>query len=119
MNCNDGKYAAHTGGGNTGSIGISVCSMAGFNSRNNPGRYPITQKQMEAAFKLCAELCKRYFIPVTNQTVLTHYEFGLANPRTTSAGKIDISYIPYCPEIPARSVGDYIRNKVKWYCSKL
>ena len=118
-NCNDGKYAAHTGGGNTGSIGISVCGMAGFNSRNNPGRYLIAQKQMEAAFKLCAELCKRYSIPITNQTVLTHYEFGLANPRTTSAGKIDISYIPYCPEIPARSVGDYIRNKVKWYCSKL
>ena len=24
-NCTDGNYAAHTGGGNTGSIGVAVC----------------------------------------------------------------------------------------------
>ena len=29
LNCNDGKYAAHTGGGNTGSIGIAMCGMSG------------------------------------------------------------------------------------------
>lgn len=30
LNCYDGKYAQHTGGGNTGSIGIAVCGMAGY-----------------------------------------------------------------------------------------
>ena len=25
LNCNDGKYAQHTGGGNTGSIGVAMC----------------------------------------------------------------------------------------------
>ena len=29
-NCNDGKYAAHTGGGNTGSIGIAMCGMMNY-----------------------------------------------------------------------------------------
>ena len=27
LNCNDGHYAAHTGGFNTGSIGIALCAM--------------------------------------------------------------------------------------------
>ena len=34
LDCSDGKYAAHTGGGNTGSIGIAMCAMAGFKSKN-------------------------------------------------------------------------------------
>ena len=59
-NCNDGKYAAHTGGGNTGAIGVSMCAMAGFNSAASCGNYPITPVQLEACFKLCAELCKTF-----------------------------------------------------------
>lgn len=31
--CRVGKYAAHTGGGNTGSIGVAICAMAGFKSK--------------------------------------------------------------------------------------
>ena len=49
-NCNDGKYAQHTGGGNTASIGVSFCGMYGFVNRNNVGKYPLTQKQCEAGF---------------------------------------------------------------------
>ena len=30
INCKDGKYAKHCGGGNTGCIGLSCCGMAGF-----------------------------------------------------------------------------------------
>ena len=33
----DGKYAAHTGGGNTGSIGVCLCGMFGFQSSSNCG----------------------------------------------------------------------------------
>lgn len=116
-NCNDGKYAAHTGGGNTGAIGVSMCAMAGFNSAASCGNYPITPVQLEACFKLCAELCKKYNIPVEN--VMTHYEFGINHPDTTSHGKIDIIYLPPYPLIKRNEVGGFIRNKIRWYLNKL
>lgn len=116
---NDSKgnpmYAAHTGGGNTGSIGVSMCGMAGFKGVNSVGEYPLKQKQCEACFKFVAELCKKYNIPITSQTVLTHFEFGKANPNTSSAGKIDIVYLPPYPDVQRSKVGDFIRNKVRWY----
>ncbi len=36
---NNGKYAAHTGGGNTGSIGVSMCAMSGFKSPSYVGDF--------------------------------------------------------------------------------
>ena len=114
-NCADGRYAQHTGGGNTGSIGVSMCGMCGFRSSANLGKYPLTKKQCESTFKLCAELCKKYNIPVTKNNVMTHYEFGKANPKTSSAGKIDIIYLPPYPEQTADKIGDFIRNKIRWY----
>ena len=53
LRCAAGYYAAHTGGGNTGSIGVSMCAMAGFKNRRECGSYPITGKQFESAMKLC------------------------------------------------------------------
>ena len=47
--CKPGQYAAHTGGGNTASIGVALCAMNGFKSRNLTGSYPITAKQFEAS----------------------------------------------------------------------
>jgi len=114
-NCNDGKYAAHTGGGNTGSIGISLCGMLGFKDKNHVENYPLNKVQCEAGFKLAAQLCKKYNIKITPETVLTHKEFGDSHPKTTSFGKIDICYLPAYPEIPANEIGDFIRNKVQWH----
>ena len=119
INCYDGKYAAHTGGGNTGSIGVALCGMFGFVNRETPGDYPLTKVQCERAFKLIAELSKKYNIHVTKQTVMTHYEFGLNNPKTTSYGKIDISYLPAYPWVRAADVGDYIRSKARWYLKNI
>ena len=50
---------------------------------------------------------------------MTHYEFGLKNPKTTSKGKIDIIYLPPYPTIKKENIGDFIRNKIKWYSSHL
>lgn len=117
-NCQDGKYAQHTGGGNTGSIGVSLCGMLGFKSRKEVGKYPLTRVQCEAMFKLVADLCRKYGILVTTQTVMTHYEFGLLHPKTSSAGKIDIIYLPPFPDVEQRKVGDFIRSKIRWYYGK-
>lgn len=118
-NCNDGNYAAHTGGGNTGSIGIAVCGMFGFKNRQSVGNYPLTAVQCERLFKLVAEVAKKYKINITPQTVMTHYEFGVQHPNTDSKGKIDIIYLPPFPTVKQSEVGDYIRNKAKWYSSKI
>ena len=118
-NCYDGKYAAHTGGGNTGAIGVSMCGMYNFHNRNNVGNYPLTKIQLEACFKLCAELSKKYNIPNMPNTIFTHYEFGKKHPETTSKGKIDIIYLPPYPEIKQDDVGVFIRNKIKWYATKI
>lgn len=115
LNCQDGKYAAHTGGGNTGSIGVAMCGMAGFKNHSNVGKYPLTKIQCERCFKLIAELCKKYSILITPQTVMTHYEFGQKNPKTTSFKKIDIIYLPSHPDVEESKVGDFIRNKARWY----
>ena len=50
---------------------------------------------------------------------MTHYEFGRKNPKTSSAGKIDIVYLPAYPNILQEELGDFIRNKIKWYFSKI
>ena len=115
LNCRDGLYAAHTGGGNTGSIGVSLCGMMGFKNKNNVGDYPITKIQFEAAMKLCAELAKKYSIKITPDTVMTHYEFGQKHPRTTSYGKIDIIFIPSYPWVSKDDAGSFIRSKIRWY----
>lgn len=109
--CKRGNYAKHTGGGNTGSIGVSLCGMCGYQSRTSVGKYPLTKVQCETAFNLLAKLCRDYNI--NPQNIMTHYEFGVAHPVSTSHGKIDITYLPPYPTIQTSEVGGFIRNQVR------
>lgn len=109
-NCSNGKYAAHCGGGNTGRIGISICCRKNTNT-------PPTKLQIEAMCKKAAECCHTYGL--TPDKVQTHAEFGQEHPKTTSYGKIDINSIPYEKLNGVKVCGDYLRNKVKWYYTKL
>lgn len=115
LDCSNGKYAAHTGGGNTGAIGVALCAMAGFSAPEKVGLYPIKKKQLESFLALCAALCKKYKLQITPKTVLTHYEFGVLQPATASAGKIDITYLPPYPTVKRGAVGGFLRQKIKWY----
>jgi N-acetyl-anhydromuramyl-L-alanine amidase AmpD len=88
-------YAAHTRGLNSGSIGVSLCGMAGATeSPFNAGRTPITRIQWEILSTVLADLCRRYSIPVTRGTVLSHAEvqptLGVAQ-----RGKWDITRLPW------------------------
>ena len=115
INCYDGKYAQHCGGGNTGCIGVSCCGMFNFNLKDKTTKYPLTQKQVEAMCSKIARLCSLYGIPVNNKTVFTHYEFGQTHQKTSSATKIDFTYLPYLPNLQKERIGDYLRNKIQWY----
>lgn len=112
LNCKDGIYAAHCGGANTGNIGIAVCGMYSTD-------YPIKRIQIEAACKLAAELAVKYGIRITNRNVVTHAEVGKMLPHSTSYGKIDIINLPCVAVYGMDNVGNWIRNKVQWYRSKI
>jgi nucleoid-associated protein YgaU len=108
----DGVYAAHTWRLNTGSIGVAVCCMA--ESEEVPfdsGRFPMTEVQWEQMADVVAELCDRYSIPVTDETVLGHGEvqrrLGLAQ-----RGKWDPMVLPWRPNLPREKVGSLFRIKV-------
>ncbi|MCW5697390.1 MAG: N-acetylmuramoyl-L-alanine amidase [Bauldia sp.] len=109
----DGRYAAHTRGLNTGSIGIAACGMAGAIERPfYAGKYPLTRATWAALADAVAQLCKRYAIPVTRETVLTHAEVE-ATLGIAQAGKWDITHLPFDLSISgARPVGDLFRGMV-------
>ena len=109
--CKPNSYAAHTGGGNTASIGVALCGMLGFSSKSSAGNYLINYSQCISLFKLIATLSKKYNIPITPSSVLTHYEFGVKYPNSSSAGKIDIVFLPPFPHLAPDQIGDFIRAK--------
>lgn len=110
LNCQDGKYAAHCGGGNTGRIGIAICCRKDINT-------PPLKKQVEAMCKLAAQLC--YIYNLKPKDCITHAEFGKKHPNTSSAGKIDINSLPYIGLRTVEEVGSYLRNKINWYYLKV
>ena len=117
--CKPGTYAMHCGGGNTGCIGIAVCGMYGFDIKNKKSTYMITRKSVEALCKLGAELSLKYKIEIAPARVFTHWEFGQLHPKTSSAGKVDIGFLPYQPNWNSQRVADELRKTTNWYKQKL
>lgn len=113
LDTSDGHYAAHTRGANTKNIGIAVAAMAGAVERPfSPGKFPITEKQIDALVGLIADLCDLYEIPVSRHTVLTHAEWQLTM-GVKQRGKWDITWLPGMarPGDPVE-VGDRLRAMV-------
>lgn len=104
-------YAAHTLNCNTGSIGVSLCCMAGaVEAPFNPGVAPMTQKQWNALPAVLAALCRTYQIPVKPETVLSHAEVQ-GTLGIKQRGKWDISRLAFDPSVKgARVCGDMFRN---------
>lgn len=110
----NGAYAAHTKGANSWAIGIAVDAMAGAKERPfNAGKYPITEKQVDALVKLSHRLGKQYGIPVTPETMLSHAEVQPTLGIKQNA-KWDITHLPgmAIPGDPV-AVGNKIRARVK------
>ena len=114
------EYAAHTLGCNTGSIGISLCGSVGATENPfRPGSAPIKEAQWQRAAELVAVLCKRYKIPVTPETVLTHAEVQ-TNLRVQQKGKWDIAKLTFGNNLTtARACGDDFRARVRAHLEKI
>ena len=110
-----GSYAGHTLGANSGAIGISICAMGGADVRESPfvaGRYPITREQWDLAIPAIADLAKRYRIPVTPKTILTHAEVQ-ADLGIAQKNKWDITRLVFLPTVVgAKAIGDLMRRSV-------
>jgi len=108
-----GKYAAHTLGSNSGSIGISCAAMAGARETGNYGSFPLLQRQIDTLITLSVALCHYYEIPVSPKTTLSHAEVQ-TNLGIQQRGKWDIAVFPFdlCFNT-AKKCGDYIRAKVQ------
>lgn len=118
-NTGDDRYAAHTKGKNTRSIGISLCGMSGSSEHPFiPGPHPIKEPQWDRAARVVAELCERYDIPVTPQTVLQHGEVQeiLGAPQN---GKWDVCRLPWKPNWSHAQVGEDFRTRVKDHLADL
>ena len=111
--CVTGKYAAHTRAANTGRIGVAVCGMMGAKDRPfSAGPAPINWAQINALCGLLADLCRRYDIPVTRQTVLSHAEVQ-PTLGITQSGKWDICWLPGMTAVADPvAIGDRIRGDV-------
>ncbi len=119
-NIGDGQYAKHTRGINQGSIGISLAAMGGATEKPlNFGKWPIKKIQWDALVALAAKLAKKYKIPVTSKTILSHAEVQktLGKPQL---GKWDVSYLPFDKSVVgATAVGNLFRAQVAAALSKL
>ncbi|ASP93294.1 N-acetylmuramoyl-L-alanine amidase [Sinorhizobium meliloti] len=107
-------YAAHTLGANSGSIGVSLCCMGGANEAPfDPGKYPMTRAQWDALTSVVADLCRRYSIPVTDKTVLSHAEVQ-NNLGIQQRGKWDFTHLAFDPSVKgAKACGDKLRAEAK------
>lgn len=106
-------YAAHTLNCNSGSIGVSMCCMAGAVERPfKAGSAPMTREQWDKMILVVADLCRRYGIPVTSRTVLSHAEVQ-PNLGIAQRGKWDIARIAFLPDVVgAKACGDLMRRSV-------
>jgi len=109
-----GPRASHTLNLNTGSIGVSLCCMAGaIESPFNAGKAPMTAVQWKTLADVLADLCRRYSIAVTPRTVLSHAEVQSAL-GVKQKQKWDVSRLAFDLSIKgAKACGDAMRAMVE------
>lgn len=112
-----GKYAAHTKGLNTGSIGKAVAAMAGGQWADPKAclHFP-TAHQMDSFLKDVAKDAKFFGIDVNPRTVLSHAEVEVTLGIKQN-NKWDFDYDPYGLYIGRNPVyvGDMLRERIRGY----
>ncbi|XAI95618.1 N-acetylmuramoyl-L-alanine amidase [Nostoc phage Nsp-JY21] len=108
-----GRYAAHTGGLNSGSIGLAVCAMAGgvWANPRASAAFP-TPAQIDAVIAETVGLCRTYGIQPVRAHVLSHAEVPLTL-GVVQKGKWDFDYqIRKTAGRDPIAIGDELRAEV-------
>jgi N-acetyl-anhydromuramyl-L-alanine amidase AmpD len=109
-----GLYLPHTRNLNTGSVGISLCAMAGAVQGRASGRYPLNSLQWERAIQAAADVIAAYDLALTERTFLCHSEvqevYGLRQ-----RGKWDIDVLPFALGMGPDEIHSQMRRKAAWY----
>jgi hypothetical protein len=105
--------ASHTLNANTGAIGVSMCCM--HQASESPfagGAAPLLKLQWDTMVRIVAQLARRYAIPVTRATILTHAEVQ-PTLGIVQRNKWDITRLAFDPAVVgAHPVGDRMRLEV-------
>jgi hypothetical protein len=105
-------YAAHTGGLNSYSVGVSFCAMWGAKPGGPFGPAPLLEDQVTAGLRFVGQLCAAWRLnPTDPEHLHTHTEAWTLHRVRGSRNheKWDITVLPYLPEVPADRVGDLLR----------
>lgn len=106
------KYAAHTRGMNSYSVGVSFAGMFGAQPKGPYGRHPLTEQQVLAGCFFIGELCKEWQLPVNPNTVHTHSEAEFLH-GVKQNGKWDIDVLPWLPQLSKQEVWDQLRTWIR------
>ena len=109
-----GQYLPHTRNLNTGSVGLSICAMAGAVQGKAHGKFPLLALQWERACQAAADILAAYDLAVTERTVLCHSEVERVYGKK-QRGKWDIDVLPFAPALSPAQVHDQMRRKISWY----
>lgn len=108
-----GQYAAHTLQANSGAIGIACDAMAGaVESPFKWGSNPLTEVQIETMLDRTAFYCRKYGIPVSRRTTLSHAEVE-RSLGIKQRNKWDIMVLPGMTRVEDPIVvGDELRRRL-------
>lgn len=115
-------YASHTGGFNSFSIGLSYAGMKDSHLGKDETKYPLTEKQVRVGLKLAAALCKEYQLDPSNPAHLfTHTEAWTLHKIKGQMNdqKIDITILPFLPNLKSSECGPWLRKTAKEYYDKM
>ncbi|HEV2149585.1 MAG TPA: peptidoglycan recognition family protein [Longimicrobiaceae bacterium] len=111
----NGAYAAHTGGYNTGSVGVSFAGMLNAVRGGSFGPAPLTASQVAAGLRFVTQLCDKWQIEPTHKRLFTHMEAwtlhgvkGVQNDK-----KWDIAALQFRPDLGEADVGPWLRDEVR------
>ena len=116
-----GIGVSHTLNNNKGNLGLSIDCMGGATENGviaDCNGYPPTWKQIDTMLEDTAMYCKRYDIPVSKWTTLTHAEVQ-PTLNIRQKWKWDIRVLPDSNKLldPIKA-GDILRERLKWFLEK-
>jgi hypothetical protein len=111
---NQARYAKHTGGMNSFSVGISFAGMRGAVSPLRPGPDPINENQVLAGLRFTAACCVAWRLDPLNPAHCFHHREAWELHRVKGEQnhtKIDITFLPFLPHLRPQQTGEWLRQK--------